>query len=452
MEEKNLKNKEEKLRKKFKNKKQQGITLIALVVTIVILLILASISIGALTGDNGIINQAHTAKEDTEIASWEEQIDLAIIDAEKEHRNPTLDDVIEELKNKDVITNNEQVKENGDIETNEPTYIITGKLDDYIPNIPAGLEIGSEVSYSPEGSYNWDVDYYYSGTSTYSDVSLNTSDANYAITSWKVLDIDRENEIVKLVPTAPTTGTVRLVGAQGYNNGVKLLNDACSNLYGYGGEKTGISAESIDIDDIEHYMTDTALEDAYNYNNNGNAATYNTQTGSPYSKSSSYYPIIYAQEKNSVIDGSKKENGLEMSEQAEFINDTENTGSARGRAQANTSIQPYQTYWRKDSTFMQTAFKDFSEVGSSAEGNFYNLIMPKGTNTTYWVASRCVYTGSSNCNFYVRRVKGGGVFAGYVCASIPSDESQSCALFPVVSLGSELIEGNSTSGYTVNVK
>ena len=83
--------------------KDKGITLIALVVTIVILLILAGISIGALTGDNGIINQAHTAKEDTEIASWEEQIDLAIIDAENKHRNPAMDDVIDELINKGVI-------------------------------------------------------------------------------------------------------------------------------------------------------------------------------------------------------------------------------------------------------------------------------------------------------------------------------------------------------------
>ena len=37
---------------------QKGITLIALVVTIVVLLILAGVSIGTLTGDNGIIGQA----------------------------------------------------------------------------------------------------------------------------------------------------------------------------------------------------------------------------------------------------------------------------------------------------------------------------------------------------------------------------------------------------------
>ena len=114
-------------------KKNSGITLIALVVTIVILLILAGISIGALTGDNGIIDQAHTAKEDTEIASWEEQIDLAIIDAENKHRNPTIDDIKEELKNKGVINDYSQVDEEGTITTNEPVYEIAGKLDDYIP-------------------------------------------------------------------------------------------------------------------------------------------------------------------------------------------------------------------------------------------------------------------------------------------------------------------------------
>ena len=53
---------------KIKNKKtsknmNKGITLIALVVTITILIILAGISITALTGDNGLINRAAGAKD-----------------------------------------------------------------------------------------------------------------------------------------------------------------------------------------------------------------------------------------------------------------------------------------------------------------------------------------------------------------------------------------------------
>ncbi len=53
-------------------KKNKGITLIALVVTIIVLLILAGISIAMLTGQNGILNRAAEAKEKTEIAQEDE--------------------------------------------------------------------------------------------------------------------------------------------------------------------------------------------------------------------------------------------------------------------------------------------------------------------------------------------------------------------------------------------
>ena len=61
--------------KKQKNK-QEGITLIALVVTIIVLIILAGVSISMIVGENGIITQAKTAKEETEIAAEKEQEDL----------------------------------------------------------------------------------------------------------------------------------------------------------------------------------------------------------------------------------------------------------------------------------------------------------------------------------------------------------------------------------------
>ena len=54
------------MRKNLKN--QKGITLIALVVTIVVILILAGISIVTLTGENGIINKASIAKEESKKA------------------------------------------------------------------------------------------------------------------------------------------------------------------------------------------------------------------------------------------------------------------------------------------------------------------------------------------------------------------------------------------------
>ena len=48
-----------------KLRKNTGITLIALVITIIILLILAGVSIAMLTGNNGILTQAKNAKENT---------------------------------------------------------------------------------------------------------------------------------------------------------------------------------------------------------------------------------------------------------------------------------------------------------------------------------------------------------------------------------------------------
>ena len=59
--------------------KEKGITLIALVITIIVLLILAGVSISMLTGDNGILTQAQRAKEMTEASSEEEYIQLLVI-------------------------------------------------------------------------------------------------------------------------------------------------------------------------------------------------------------------------------------------------------------------------------------------------------------------------------------------------------------------------------------
>ena len=67
----------------MKNKgkqKNNGITLIALVITIIVLLILAGVSIATLTGENGILTRASEASEKTSIGQEIEQIKLAILD------------------------------------------------------------------------------------------------------------------------------------------------------------------------------------------------------------------------------------------------------------------------------------------------------------------------------------------------------------------------------------
>ena len=59
-----------------KLKKNKGITLIALVITIIVLLILAGITISALTGDNGLFTRAQRAKDESEISADIETIKI----------------------------------------------------------------------------------------------------------------------------------------------------------------------------------------------------------------------------------------------------------------------------------------------------------------------------------------------------------------------------------------
>ena len=69
--------KSRKMKVKDLRKQAKGITLIALVITIIVLLILAAVSIATLTGENGILTRANDAKMQTEIGEEKEAIGLA---------------------------------------------------------------------------------------------------------------------------------------------------------------------------------------------------------------------------------------------------------------------------------------------------------------------------------------------------------------------------------------
>ena len=102
------------LRKKLKNTK--GITLIALVVTIIILLILAGISIAMLTGNNGVLTQGQRAKEETRIASVEETVKLykqgKYIDSATKTTTENANEVLEDLKKQKLLSEDEIDREN----------------------------------------------------------------------------------------------------------------------------------------------------------------------------------------------------------------------------------------------------------------------------------------------------------------------------------------------------
>ena len=127
-----------------------------------------------LTGQNGVLNRATEAKEKTEKSQNEENAKLAGMS---------------------IILN--------------------------------GLKVGATVEYIPRGKYEWKADY--SGAE--SNLEHDREESSFMITTWRVLSIEDTKAV--LIADKTTNGMVRLYGAQGYNNGVKLLYDACNNLYGY---------------------------------------------------------------------------------------------------------------------------------------------------------------------------------------------------------------------------
>jgi hypothetical protein len=119
----------------------KGITLVALVITIIILLILAAISIQALTG-SGLFGKAKDAEEETTKAQLKEEIELAIQEIHMEEipkgNNVTLE----------TLANGKLVEKLTDITATLGTNEITGEYKNYDYTIDSNLnvEIGGKIS------------------------------------------------------------------------------------------------------------------------------------------------------------------------------------------------------------------------------------------------------------------------------------------------------------------
>ena len=88
--------------KKQKLKESKGITLIALVITIIVLLILAGVTIATLTGDNGILKKAGDAKTQTEQAKEDENLKIAIAGSYGTDGKLNLKDLKDNLTNQGI--------------------------------------------------------------------------------------------------------------------------------------------------------------------------------------------------------------------------------------------------------------------------------------------------------------------------------------------------------------
>ena len=116
----------------MKVSKEKGITLIALVITIIVLLILAGISIATLTGENGVLTKANTAKEQSEIEEIKERAktDILGIQIENKTGNITEAQFSEILKKYDKDGKSDKVDKNGEkiIETTKKQIIKASEI------------------------------------------------------------------------------------------------------------------------------------------------------------------------------------------------------------------------------------------------------------------------------------------------------------------------------------
>lgn len=128
----------------------KGITLIALVITIIVLLILAGVSIATLTGNNGILTKATEAKDISKTAEEKEQIGLAYnaVLAEKKKKEDKTEVTAEELEMELKKLNPEvMVKENS--QPIEVTFNQTGnkyKVDGTNGNIEEDRNFWGDVA------------------------------------------------------------------------------------------------------------------------------------------------------------------------------------------------------------------------------------------------------------------------------------------------------------------
>ena len=378
------------MKKILKNTK--GITLVALVITIVILLILAGISISALT-NTGIFQKAKEAKQKSDDAALDQ--------------NTKLDEYEKELD-----------------------QYLPQKLIDKVND--GTIKVGDYISYTPDGASTENILQElatYSGSKNEYTTSTLTQEIDKETgLKWRVLDV--KDGKVRLISDRPTTSKITLSGAKGYNNAVYLLDKTCKTLYN--NSKLASNVQNLKIEDIQDYL-------AYDYTQYTNS---NVDTGK-YGGTKEYeanknYPNIFAKEKTGWVNGIKGTE-LNLSEQTTPINETKTTASEK--------IKITQTYWYKT-----MSANDFD--GENKE-MYYKLFINNGNNyPTYWMSSRCVGAGSSLADFYVRFVISGYVGADYVYNSDGSESSYHSAFRPVITLNSnvQVTSGNGIESTPFEIK
>ena len=256
-------------------KKNKGITLIALIITIVVMLILVAVSVNVLIKSN-LIGTAEKAVDKYKTASEEEAKGGAIEINGKKYAS--IEDYIKEKEGITEVHNWERTGDNLTCKCNQCTENGTkteGRT----------VTIGQQLNYKETGIGTSKISGDMSGVSQgITDGKLTTSDfgtnGEQTIgkddnTKWVVLGAEDVNkngtkETLLLTTATSTTEKIVLYGAAAYNNCIEEINRMCKEIYGE-------EAEGMTIEDVNNCLAYTPAGGMYyqngKYNSIGNLTT-----------------------------------------------------------------------------------------------------------------------------------------------------------------------------------
>ena len=442
---------------KVEKSKNRGITLIALVITIIVLLILAGVSIATLTGENGILTRAGDAKTNTEIAEEKEAIGLAYNGVMAENRGNGVSagelqaelisngyDVTASGSNPITVKFNDSqrvytVDNNGNIEIsdgnedNDGTTLvemfIAGESCENPDNCDneEHLHVGDYLKYTPSDSTASTADMednplksQYTGVEDTQTYTVNSN------TKWQVIGLSEDRQHVLLTTESPiqkdgADSYLKLGGAESYIYCKKVLDGVCSI---YANDDLADEVRSMTMEDITNVLGITIdKEENKAYNKDGTQISgfqgfFGTKNQYPY-KSTDYAPENY------VID--KYRDGSYTRKTA---------GSVANILSATSGTVDQSAY------MIMATDPNVVEQGSRIYNILFNGTTAEPYSKSYWLASPGVYVGSDDglASFSPGGVANGNATAGGIGLFISKGirNAYSFAVRPVISLKSEI--------------
>lgn len=192
----------------------KGITLIALVITIIVLLILAGVSVATLTGNNGILTQANNSKTKTKIGEEKERIELAYNTLQIKKNLDEIDEITaENLKTQLVEDGQNQENIEYDLGAKEDSIYFKDSENEYtiteegkIFNVKENLKVYAYKWYDSESNTYTVIPVLTIPSTNFSEIKLTYEsfgkirDIQLPTTVYKVLYLDFISETIKLYP------------------------------------------------------------------------------------------------------------------------------------------------------------------------------------------------------------------------------------------------------------